>query len=92
MIVAMVAHAYENGLFIYHAASSAASPLLNSVAVYEAYKSFSEHPCVGKDGKIVNIKELRLLKSMTSFRRYMHRHYNSPLKVINYLSYTRNFF
>lgn len=83
MIVAMAAHAYQNGLFIYHVASSVANPLRNSVAMDEAYKYFAEHPCVGRDGNIIHVKELRLLKSMRSFRRYMHLHYKAPLKVIN---------
>lgn len=81
MIVAMVAHAYENGLFVYHVGSSVANPLRNSVAADEAYKYFSKHPCVGKDGNIVHVKEMRFLKSMSSFRRQMHRRYKAPLEV-----------
>jgi len=58
MIVAMAAHACENGLFIYHAASSVGNPLLYPVVRDEAYKYFSQHPCVGKDGNIIHVKEL----------------------------------
>eukprot|EP00253_Pinus_taeda_P031223 PITA_31223 len=83
MIVAMAAHAYENGLFVYHVASSVANPLRNSVAADEAYKYFSKHPCVGKDGNIIHVKQLRFLKSMSSFRQYMHRRYKAPLEVFN---------
>ena len=91
MIIAMAAHANENGLFIYHVASSVANPLRCSVVVDEAYKYFSEHPCVGRDGNIVHVKELRLIESMSNFRRYMHRHYKVPLKAINQLPVLHTF-
>eukprot|EP00253_Pinus_taeda_P018958 PITA_18958 len=83
MIVAMVAHAYQNGLFVYHVASSVANPLRHSVAADEAYKYFSKHPCVGKDGNVIHVKQLCFLKSMSSFRQYMHRRYKAPLEVFN---------
>lgn len=82
MIVVMAAHAYENGLFVYHVASSVANPLRHYVAADEAYKYFSTHPCVGKVGNIIHVKETRFLKSMSSFRRDMHRRYEPPLEVI----------
>jgi fatty acyl-CoA reductase len=82
MIVAMAAHAYEDGLIIYHAASSVGNPLHFFVAADEAYKYFLRNPCVGKNGKIVKVIKPSFIKTMRTFRRYMHRRYKVPLQVM----------
>ena len=51
MLVAMAAHAYEDGLFIYHAASSVGNPLHFFVAADEAYKYFFYRVRVWKQWK-----------------------------------------
>lgn len=82
MIVAMVTHASQNGLFIYHSASSIGNPLRSSVATDAAYNYFSKHPCVGRDGNIVHVKPPLFLESMNSFRGYMFTRYKAPLQVL----------
>lgn len=82
MIVAMATHASENGLFIYHVASSIGNPLHSSVAVDAAYNYFTEHPCVDKNGNIVHVKTPHFLETMKSFRGYMYMHYKAPIQAI----------
>jgi len=83
MIVAMAAHASENGLFIYHSASSIGNPLRYSVVTDAAYNYFSQHPCVDRDGNIVHAKPPHFLESMRSFRGYMYTRYKAPLQVLD---------
>lgn len=82
MLAAMATHAYENDLFIYHAASSGENPMPCSLLKDELYNYFSKNPCVSKDGKLIHVKELFFLESMSSFRLYMLQRYKVPLQVI----------
>jgi fatty acyl-CoA reductase len=89
MIVAMAAHASENGLFIYHSASSIGNPLPYSVVTDAAYNYFSQHPCVDRDGNIVHAKPPLFLESMRSFRGYMYTRYKAPLQASIYSTLTK---
>jgi fatty acyl-CoA reductase len=79
MMVAMATHAYQNDLFIYHVASSVGNPLRYSLLSDVAYNYFSRNPCVSNDGKIIRVKEMLFLKSMSSFRLHMFQRYKAPL-------------
>lgn len=82
MIAAMATHSYENDMLIYHVGSSVENPLPCSLVRDEAYNYFSRNPCVGNDGKLIHVKELFFLNSMSSFRLYMLQRYKIPLQVI----------
>eukprot|EP00253_Pinus_taeda_P019480 PITA_19480 len=82
MLAAMAIHAYENDLFIYHVASSVENPLPCSLLKDEAYNYFSRNPCVSNDGKLIHVKEVCFLESMSSFRLYMLQRYKM-IGVVN---------
>ncbi|CAH9138119.1 unnamed protein product [Cuscuta epithymum] len=81
MIVAMVAHANQQGTeSIYHIGSSVSNPMRYKVLQDLGYRFFTKHPCIGKDGKPILVGKVTVLGSMDSFRRYMAIHYFIPLK------------
>ncbi|CAH9094084.1 unnamed protein product [Cuscuta epithymum] len=81
MIVAMVAHANQQGTeSIYHIGSSVSNPMRYKVLQDLGYRFFTKHPCIGKDGKPILVGKVTVLGSMDSFRRYMAIHYLIPLK------------
>ncbi|GLJ37420.1 hypothetical protein SUGI_0760100 [Cryptomeria japonica] len=82
MIASIARNASQPGLSVYHVASLNVDPLKYTVIVDAAYAYFSEHPCTSKNGRIVRVKKLCSLKSMTTFKLYMTLYYLIPLQIL----------
>ncbi|KAK1429193.1 hypothetical protein QVD17_11397 [Tagetes erecta] len=83
MIAAMAAHANQTCTqTIYHVGSSVSNPVKFSRIQLCAYRYFSKHPWIGKDGKPVIVGEVTVLSSMASFHRYIRFRYLLPLQVL----------
>nr|GFB49272.1 gland-specific fatty acyl-CoA reductase 1 [Tanacetum cinerariifolium] len=50
------------------------------------YLYFTEHPWIEKDGKAVIVGEVKVLKSMASFHRYIALRYLLPLQVLQFVN------
>ncbi|KAI7731421.1 hypothetical protein M8C21_007791 [Ambrosia artemisiifolia] len=82
MIAAVAAHANLTCLeTIYHVGSSVSNPLKFSTIQRCGYRYFTDHPCVGKDGKPITVGEVTVLNSLSSFHRYIALRYLLPLQV-----------
>ncbi|XP_057781960.1 fatty acyl-CoA reductase 3-like isoform X2 [Salvia miltiorrhiza] len=79
MIVAMAA-AGSNQTTIYHVGSSVANPLENASLQDYGQRYFQKHPWINKEGRPVIVGNVRVLKSMESFQRYLAIRYLLPLK------------
>ncbi|CAH9138122.1 unnamed protein product [Cuscuta epithymum] len=81
MIVAMVAHADQQGTeSIYHVGSSMSNPVEFKALQKFVYNYFTHHPWINKDGKPILVGEITVLSSVEIFERYMFIHYLIPLK------------
>ncbi|KAK4284226.1 hypothetical protein QN277_001085 [Acacia crassicarpa] len=80
MLVAMVAHANEADGIIYHVGSSMRNPVRYSNLRDYSFRYFTSKPLTNKDGKIVKVGTVTVLKSMDSFRTYMFIRYMLLLK------------
>ncbi|KAJ8767861.1 hypothetical protein K2173_020801 [Erythroxylum novogranatense] len=80
IIVAMTAHANQPSYEIYQVGSSVRNPLTYSSLQDFGFRYFSKKPWIGKDGKPVKVRKIRVLSSMDSFRRYMAVRYLFFLK------------
>ncbi|KAM3374248.1 fatty acyl-CoA reductase 3 isoform X1 [Capsicum galapagoense] len=89
MIVTMVAQAGQRGSqMIYHVGTSVSHPIEFTWLQEYAFRHFSNHPYIDKQGKPVIVGKVNVLSSMDSFRRYMALRYLLPLKgleVVNTL-------
>ncbi|KAJ4958802.1 hypothetical protein NE237_025913 [Protea cynaroides] len=86
MIVAMVAHANQDGEFIYQVGSSLRNPAKFTLFQDYGYQYFSKHPWIGKDGKPIKVGKVSVFNTMDSFHKYMAIRYMLPLKVLKLLN------
>jgi alcohol-forming fatty acyl-CoA reductase len=61
--------------------SSLQNPLSISALQEMMYRYFSANPRIGKNGRVIKAKRLRLTKKFASFRAYMFLKYKLPLEV-----------
>lgn len=80
MIVAMVAHANHPGESIYHVGSSVPNPLEFASVQDYGQRYFMNNPWINKEGQPVIVGNVRVLKSMESFHKYLTIRYLLPLK------------
>lgn len=81
IIVAAAAHANQAGdLAIYQIGSSTRKPVPFTVLQDQAYKFFTKHPWINKEGNPVIVTEVKIFGTMSSFKRYLTLHYLLPLK------------
>ncbi|GMH11123.1 hypothetical protein Nepgr_012964 [Nepenthes gracilis] len=82
IIVAMVAHAnqWSAEIAIYQVGSSVRNPIRLTVIQDTAFRYFTKHPWVDKEGKPVIVGQVKVLDSMASFRRHIAIYYLLPLK------------
>ncbi|KAJ4828045.1 hypothetical protein Tsubulata_028115 [Turnera subulata] len=82
MLVAMVAHAnqQQSDQAIYQVGSSVRNPMRNGDLQEYGFAYFSAKPWIGKDGKPVIVKKVKVLGSMPSFHKYMALRYMLPLQ------------
>nr|GEY63161.1 gland-specific fatty acyl-CoA reductase 1 [Tanacetum cinerariifolium] len=87
MMAAIVAHANQTSCeTIYHVGSSVSNPVQFATIQQCCYLYFTEHPWIEKDGKAVIVGEVKVLKSMTSFHRYIALRYLLPLQVLQFVN------
>ncbi|KAJ8768031.1 hypothetical protein K2173_020971 [Erythroxylum novogranatense] len=84
MIVAMAAHANQPSYAIYQVGSSLRNPINYSDLKDIGFLYFTNKPWIGKDGKPVKVGKLKVIGSMTSFRRYMAIRYVLLLKALRF--------
>ncbi|KAJ8750258.1 hypothetical protein K2173_014173 [Erythroxylum novogranatense] len=82
MIVAMAAHANRPSYAIYQVGSSLRNPLNYANLRDIGFIYFTNKPWIGKDGKPVKVGKLKVIGSMTNFRRYMAVRYIPLLKAL----------
>ncbi|GLJ37414.1 hypothetical protein SUGI_0760030 [Cryptomeria japonica] len=82
MIASIARNASQSGLSVYHVASSNMNPLKYNVIVDASYNYFSAHPCTSRNGRIVRVKKLQSLESMSTFKLYMTLYNRIPLQVL----------
>lgn len=88
MMVAMAAHANQNGeQIIYQVGSSVSNPIRFSLLQDFALRYFTKHPWINKEGKPVKVGKVTVFRTMASFQRFMALRYLLPLKVINSLPF-----
>ncbi|KAI5666651.1 hypothetical protein M9H77_16504 [Catharanthus roseus] len=81
MMVAMAAHANQNGeQIIYQVGSSVSNPIRFSLLQDFALRYFTKHPWINKEGKPVKVGKVTVFRTMASFQRFMALRYLLPLK------------
>ncbi|XP_027083886.1 alcohol-forming fatty acyl-CoA reductase-like [Coffea arabica] len=81
MMVAMMAHANQpSEMTIYQVGSSLSNPLHYSSLQNYGLNYFSKHPWIDKAGNPVKVGKITVLRTMSSFRRYLAIRYLLPLK------------
>ncbi|KAJ8749883.1 hypothetical protein K2173_013798 [Erythroxylum novogranatense] len=80
IIVAMVAHYNRPSHLIYHVGSSVRNPITYANLHDYGYQYFTKEPWIGKDGKPVKVRRVKVLNSMDSFHRYLAIRYLLLLK------------
>ena len=82
MMVAMMAHANQpSEMTIYQVGSSLSNPFHYSSLQNYGLNYFSKHPWIDKAGNPVKVGKITVLRTMSSFRRYLAIRYLLPLKV-----------
>ncbi|CAN6357907.1 unnamed protein product [Urochloa humidicola] len=83
MVVAMAIHWNQKGQVVIHVTSSLQNPLSTSAMLDMMYQYFSANPQMGKSGKVIKAKRLRLTKKFESFQTYMFLKYKLPLQMLH---------
>ncbi|KAL6660295.1 hypothetical protein ACP70R_002417 [Stipagrostis hirtigluma subsp. patula] len=83
MMVAMTAHSEEQAQTIYHVTSSLRNPAKYNILAESLHRYFLHNtPCLGKDGKPLQLRKLRLFRTWPMFRAYMAITYKLPLEIL----------
>ncbi|KAK9126681.1 hypothetical protein Scep_015527 [Stephania cephalantha] len=80
IIMAMVANANQLSQAIYHVGSSIRNPVNILKLKQYGHSYFSNHPWIGRDGKVVRVREPIIFTKTDSFYRYMNIRYVLPFK------------
>ncbi|KAK1435080.1 hypothetical protein QVD17_00840 [Tagetes erecta] len=88
IIAAIAANANQTcSEVIYHVGSSVSNPLKASTLQKCGIRYFTDHPCIGKDGKPVIVGEVTVLNSIASFYIYIGLRYLLPLQVLRFVNF-----
>ncbi|KAK9126680.1 hypothetical protein Scep_015526 [Stephania cephalantha] len=82
IIMAMVANANQLSQAIYHVGSSIRNPVNILKLKQYGHSYFSNHPWIGRDGKVVRVREPIIFTKTDSFYRYMNIRYVLPFKKL----------
>ncbi|OAY84770.1 Fatty acyl-CoA reductase 1, partial [Ananas comosus] len=81
-MLTIIASSYnESSAFIYQISSSTRNPITIGKMADEAYKYFLRNPCIGSDGRIIEVDEPYFMTTMTGFHIYMVIRNKLPLQV-----------
>ncbi|KAM3741403.1 hypothetical protein ACB098_08G174500 [Castanea mollissima] len=82
IIMAMVTHANKSSQIIFHVGSSLRNPMkLSSLSIF-SFRYFTQNPWIDRNGKSINVSNLKIFSSIASFQTYMDIRYILPLKVL----------
>lgn len=92
MLVAMAANWDEPCEIIYHVGSSVSHPLTAFKIQNYGRIYFTKKPWINKEGKPVKVGNVRIMSTVTGFRRYIAIRYLLPLKILQLLSLFSKYF